>query len=100
MDENNHQLNNAVAECETDLEKMEEERRRQNLPQIPGRKIGERIKEWAKDEIYFDDEINQYAGELWISLAEYEEQIRSEHKGYEIELQYQQDNFNRILSGI
>ena len=51
---------------------------------IPGKKIENWMSEWGNQKTYSKSQFKTYAGELWMSLEEFEEALRKEEKGFEI----------------
>ena len=51
---------------------------------IPGKKIENWMSEWGNQKTYSKLQFKTYAGELWMSLEEFEEALRKEEKGFEI----------------
>ena len=81
MDDTTLDLKNAIAETEEAIER--EWRRNPSGSRIPGLKLGELLQKWGDEGIYTSDDIDAYGGELWLSLAQYEEQLKAEAKGHD-----------------
>ena len=45
----------------------------------------------------FDEDIKRYSNELWVSLEEFEKQIKEEEKGYKMELNLQKKRYEAQL---
>ena len=81
MDDTTLDLKNAIAETEEAIER--EWRRNPSGSRIPGLKLGELLQKWGDEGFYTDDELEAYGDELWLSLAQYERELRAEAKGHE-----------------
>ena len=88
MDDNAIDLKAAINETDEYMEELQEKRRLENLPIIPGEKIKTLVGELAQQEVYSKVNNAKYANELWISLEEFERQIAKEAKGYELAAEF------------
>lgn len=62
----------------TEIEEMTKDR------EPPGKMIEQFLQKWDKEPIIMQDENLLYAGELWLSLKEYEKKIAEEVKGHDM----------------
>jgi len=85
IDDNNSELGLEIEQCQDALKRLEKEKG-PHAPAVPGQKIHNMLQAWMAEEAPAPEELQQYAAELWLSLAEYEQTIRSEQKSYQIEL--------------
>ena len=80
IDENNNDLRNDIDECNDEMFLCQEEKRKQNLPFIPGQNIKKLMDKWNQnidDQGMTEDEVFKYASELTISLQEYETYLKN-----------------------
>jgi hypothetical protein len=84
MDQNNAGLKNDIGDYEEAVLQLEAERNPKTLHIVPGEKIHEKMTQWAQEEVYDNVDLYMYANELWMSLAQFEEQLKSGAKGHEI----------------
>ena len=71
IDENNNDLRNDIDECNDEMYLCQEEKRKLNLPFIPGQNIKKLMDKWNQNIENLgmsEDEVFQYANELTISL--------------------------------
>ena len=59
------------------------------MPQVPGLQMEKLIREMSDETEYVPDELHKYSCELWMSLREYEESIRKQELGLQLELKRQ-----------
>ena len=81
MDDTALDLRNAIADTEEAIER--EWRRNPSGSRIPGLKLGELLQKWGDEAVYTDEDLDAYRGELWLSLAQYEEQLKAEAQGHD-----------------
>ena len=55
-----------------------------SVKRVPGDEINRMMEKWGSEHLYEPEEIIEYADCLWISLKEYEKQLRKEEKGFQI----------------
>jgi hypothetical protein len=84
IDDNNIDVLNEVRDTEELLEKLEAENRRNNNPQFPGQKLSNMMEKWGKEHVYSGHQNRKYATELWVSVEEFEAQLKDEIKGHDI----------------
>lgn len=85
IDDNNLDLRNDVAEIEGDLEKLEAANPGQRAGNsVPGEKVDRLLNEWADEDVYADEDMKKYTTELWVSLEEFEKQLKNEEGGQSI----------------
>ena len=85
IDDNNLDLRNDVAEIEGDLERLEAANPGQRAGcSVPGEKVDRLLKEWADEDVYADEDMKKYTAELWVSLEEFEKQLKNEERGQSI----------------
>ena len=51
---------------------------------IPGKKIREMIEKWGQQEVTHPEELEHYSQELWLSRAQFEEQLKRGTKGTDL----------------
>jgi hypothetical protein len=73
MDETNVGLKNDIGDFEEAIAQEEALRNPRTLHIVPGEKIHEKLTLWASEAVYDNHDLYQYANELWMSLAQYEE---------------------------
>ncbi|CDW79813.1 UNKNOWN [Stylonychia lemnae] len=69
-----------LMEFEKEVEKMDH----QKAVDQPGEAMQEMLEKWDGEEVQNEEEIQKYAGELWVSLEEYEKQLKEEIKGHQL----------------
>ena len=77
IDDNAADIRNVIEDRE-----MDHERVKRHYPAlestVPGKKIHEIMQEWRKEKVLAAKDIDRYATELWVSLAEYEQRLAVE----------------------
>jgi len=81
IDDTTLDLKNAIADTEEAIER--DWKRNPSGGRIPGLKLGELLQKWGDEGFYTDDDHEAYGDELWLSLAQYERELRAEAKGHE-----------------
>jgi len=73
----------------TEIEEMTKDR------EPPGKLLEQFLTLWDKEPIITDDENLLYAGELWLSLKDYEKKISEELKGHDIILNKEREKLEK-----
>jgi hypothetical protein len=79
---NNTDLRNEVEDTQNALEQLENERVPGSHHIIPGNKILDLMDSWGKEEVWYDDDIAKWSGELWMSLQEFERHLETQESGF------------------
>ena len=85
-DRNNERLRHDVEGIEVQLEDLEKKIKREGVIPVPGEKIQVLLRKWRneQEDTYDIHELLEYAGELWLSRKQFEEQLVREARGYEM----------------
>ena len=77
IDDNAIDIRNVIEDREIDHEKVK--RHYPNIETVlPGKKINDIMHEWRKEPVRTNKDLENYASELWVSLAEYEQRLAVE----------------------
>lgn len=68
---------------EHEFDALEKQARDQGLNQ-PLQKITDMLERWSREPIHTQDEVIKFATELWVSLADYEKDMKESVKGHQI----------------
>ena len=99
IDSNNAEIINEVDDTRYFLEDLDQQLILKKSPPVPGVKINDLMAKWGKEmkNVQTTEKIQYFGSELWLSLAKYEEQIKSEVKGHEYYLRKVKKSYqNRI----
>ena len=68
-----------------DIEEHLIESSKQKAGRNPGGEIKHMLTKWSNQQVYSDDDMTKYAGELWMSLQEFEKDMRETEFTLELE---------------
>lgn len=80
--ENQDEMSQDVMAFEHEANEMENLLARDGME--PLQKITEMLERWSSEPIHTQDEIQRFANELWVSLSEYEKDIKEGIQGHQI----------------
>ena len=70
-----------MLQFELDLDSLEKQARDSNS-NPPLQKITDMLERWSREPIHTQDEIQRFANELWVSLDDYEKDMKDSIKGH------------------
>jgi hypothetical protein len=94
MDENNTELRNNVDDTKNELNELENMRVPGTHHIIPGQKINDMMNLWGKEEVWYDEDIAKWSTELWMSLQEFERNLKEEESGFKKYHELKMKQFN------
>ena len=88
----NHEIENIVNE----LHQLEERKRTKH----PGFAITQLLKKMAEDSVYSNEQLKEYADELWMTAAQFEKELQEEKEAYRCEMEAKKFQFQARTDGI
>ena len=99
FEDNTDQMAQDMLQFEIELDNLEKQARDVN-PNPPLQKITDMLERWSREPIHTQDEIQKFANELWVSLDDYEKDMKDSIKGHQIILAMKEYKFLTHLEWI
>ncbi|CDW90671.1 UNKNOWN [Stylonychia lemnae] len=80
MEDNTNEMAQDVEKFEQDFKQLEEQKETNH----PLAKLQDLLDRWSKEDLKTEDEIQKFAGELWVTVSEFEKDLKESLKGHEI----------------